>query len=196
MKDNWNEYQTKTMNNKEIPPYLKFALKKFEEIKGIMVDLGCGAGTISEFLIKLGWKVIAIDKDTDVIEARNKELINSSNSKLCIQKSDFKDCNIPRNDLVYANFSIPFCKREEFDKLWQKIHKSISINGRFAGVFFGINDDWKDRKDITFLKKQDVLKLFDNFKIEYFVEAEYDDKTALGKEKHWHNFRVVAKKIK
>ena len=65
------------------------------------------------------------------------------------------------------------------------------------GNFFGLNDSWaKIKKEMTFLSKEQTLDLFKNsFEIIYFNEIEKDGKTGLGKEKHWHIYNVIAKKI-
>ena len=50
---------------------------------------------------------------------------------------------------------------------------------------------------MVFFNKTQVLELFkDSFDIVFFNEIEKNGKTALGKEKHWHIFNIIAKKIK
>lgn len=47
---------------------------------------------------------------------------------------------------------------------------------------------------MVFLSKTEVLELFKDFDIIHFKEIEEDKKTALGVEKHWHIYDVIAKK--
>lgn len=47
---------------------------------------------------------------------------------------------------------------------------------------------------MVFLLKEEVLELFRDFDIIYFKEIEEDKKTALGVKKHWHIYKVIAKK--
>lgn len=62
-------------------------------------------------------------------------------------------------------------------------------------TFFGIKDSWIETKPkVVFLLKEEVLALFKNFDIIHFKEIEEDRKTALGVEKHWHIYVVIAKK--
>lgn len=62
-------------------------------------------------------------------------------------------------------------------------------------IFFGIKDSWVETKPkVVFLLKEKVLALFKNFDIIHFKEIEEDRKTALGVEKHWHIYVVIAKK--
>ena len=68
--------------------------------------------------------------------------------------------------------------------------------GYFVGNFFGLKDSWYSiKKDMTFLSKEQVLDLFKDFKVIKFKENEEDGKTALGSNKHWHTFDIIAKKI-
>ena len=62
-------------------------------------------------------------------------------------------------------------------------------------IFFGIKDSWVETKPkVVFLLKEEVLELFKDFDIIHFKEIEEDKKTALGVEKHWHIYVVIAKK--
>lgn len=48
---------------------------------------------------------------------------------------------------------------------------------------------------MVFLSKEQVLELFKNsFDIIEFNEVEKDEKTGLGKIKHWHIYNIIAKK--
>lgn len=47
---------------------------------------------------------------------------------------------------------------------------------------------------MTFLTKEQVLRLLESFEIIKFEEVEKDGKTGLGKIKHWHTFEIIAKK--
>lgn len=47
---------------------------------------------------------------------------------------------------------------------------------------------------MTFLEKDEVIKLFQNFEIIEFKEFEKDRMTGMKTMKHWHIFNVIAKK--
>lgn len=102
---------------------------------------------------------------------------------------------LEKNNLVVANFSLPYCNKNNFKELWDKIDESILKDGYFAGNFFGDNDEWKNKKEgMTFLTKEQVMELFKDYEIIDFKEVEKDGTTALGKKKHWHIFNIIAKK--
>lgn len=185
-------YYEKTKNS-NIPENLRMFMNMKVE-PGICIDLGCGAGRDSKFLIKNGWKVIAIDKE-DTEKMIRSSLQEEEQNYLKFIKQDFENNIIlqPCNLLV-ANSSLSFCNRKNFDDLWKKIVDSISKDGYFVGNFFGINDSWANRPNMVFFTKEEVIKLFSSFEIINFKEVAKNGKTALGVEKHWHVFNVIAKK--
>lgn len=186
------KYFDKTKNNMPRTNIRKFVDMKIKP--GICIDLGCGAGNDTIFLIKNGWKVIAIDKENTENIIRN-NLNNEEQNSLEFEKQDFENITLKPCDLLVANLSLSFCNKKYFSELWNKIVNSISKDGYFVGNFFGINDTWANRPYMTFLSKEDVLDLFLAFEIIDFKEIERNGKTALGKTKHWHIFNVIAKKI-
>ena len=190
--DNAFKYFDKTKNNMPRKNIRKFIDMKIKP--GICIDLGCGAGNDTIFLIKNGWKVTAIDKENTENIIRN-NLDKEEQNYLKFEIQDFKNITLKPCNLLVANLSLSFCDRKFFNGLWNKIVNSISKDGYFVGNFFGINDTWANRANMIFFTKEDVLNLFSDFKIIDFKEIEKDGKTALGKTKHWHIFNVMAKKI-
>ena len=104
---------------------------------------------------------------------------------------------LEKNDLLVANFSIPFCNKNYFEEFWKKITNSILEKGYFIGNFFGEHDSWNEIKEnMVFLSKEQVLNLFEKeFKIVEYHEIEKDGKVGLGKRKHWHIYNIMAQKI-
>ena len=56
----WSNYQNNTLNDKVENLLLEF-LDKYKDIDTV-VDLGCGAGNESVYLLKHGYKVVSIDR--------------------------------------------------------------------------------------------------------------------------------------
>ncbi len=161
---------------------------------GKAIELGCGAGNDTVYLIKNNWNVLAIDRE-DVKERITKRLNNEELERFRFQRQDFESLELERSNLIIANYCLPFCNKDKFKVLWYKIKMSILDKGYFVGNFLGLNDSWNGVKSqMVFLSKQQVMELFKDFEIIVFKEIEKDGLTGLGKRKHWHIFDIIAKK--
>ena len=189
---NIEKYYDNTEN--EMPNY---TVKKFIELNvepGNAVELGCGAGRDTVYLIRNGWNVLAIDRE-DVETRIVSKLLVEELEQFEFFKQRFEAIKLENSNLVVANFSLPFCNKNNFKELWAKINHSILKDGYFVGNFLGDKDEWKNAKEkMTFLTKDQVMELFRNFEIVEFKEVEKDGLTGLGKMKHWHIFNVIEKK--
>lgn len=173
---------------------VKYFVDKIKNNSGKAVELGCGAGNDTMYLIKNNWNVLAIDKE-NVEERIAKRLNDEEREKFIFQKQNFESLELEGSNLIVANYCLPFCNKNNFTELWNKINNSILEDGYFVGNFFGNNDEWKNiKEEMTFLTKEQVIELFKDFEIIEFKEIEKDAITGLGKMKHWHIFDVIAKK--
>ena len=104
---------------------------------GNAIDLGCGAGRDTIFLIKNNWNVTAIDsEDTKKIIESNLNVEELKRFKFIHQ--NFENIELEKNDLIVSNFSIPFCNKNYFDDFWLNIVNSINRNRIFCWKFFWI----------------------------------------------------------
>ena len=115
-------------------------IKRFIEIenkRGNAIDLGCGAGRDTIYLIKNNWNVTAIDREDtrDIIES-NLNIEELERFKFICQ--DFENIKLDKGDLVVSNFSIPFCKKKYFNEFWNKIVDSINKGRIFCWKLFWI----------------------------------------------------------
>ena len=190
----WDEYYEK-MKEREPRQLLLDVLEKYpsgDSLKAI--DLGCGEGSETVVLLARGWHVLAIDGDAGGIKRLITQAPSETQGRLQTQVSKFEEVTLPTVDLIHASYSLPFCDPKHFPELWEKIANAIKPGGRFAGQFFGVNDTWAYRKDMTFHTETQVRAMFTGFEIESFHEQDEDGKATTGP-KHWHVFTVIAKKI-
>lgn len=187
----FDNYYKATINNKPSLLIRKFFDNKYNEklLGNTAIDLGCGAGNDTEFLISKGFKVTAIDKHEQVKEIINNKKIN--NEKLDIVIGDFSKIDIPNADLILANMSLFFVK-DNFVVFLKSLLEKVNNNGFFIANFLGKEDDWNGNK--TTLEKEELLNYFKKYKIEYFSEEKYYKDTALGVNKFWHKYNIIAQK--
>jgi len=91
---------------------------------GNAVDLGCGAGRDTIYLIKNKWIVLSIDKE-NTKKLISSKLDNQEIEKFNFQCQNFESIELEKNNLLIANFSIPFCNKNYFNDFWNKITNSI-----------------------------------------------------------------------
>lgn len=167
---------------------------------GTAIDFGCGCGNDAAYLLNNGWRVWAIDGEPVAIDILQKR--NDLPEQCCLfaDSSKFEEIkwdNLPKVELFLAIKSLPFTNKNNFNKVWFHIVQTIQPQGRFAGHFFGPNYQGfsnEERQSMTFLSKDEVIDLFQDFTIEFFEEIEEDGKSGTGREIHSHIFEVIAKK--
>lgn len=164
--------------------------------KPLAIDLGCGNGVDTFALLDGGFSVLAIDKNPDCLSELKQGVENNLRKNLVFQNLSFEDIDfLPSSYIVNASFSLPFCHPDEFNKLWTIIKGGIKPKGFFCGHFFGPNDSWSSNNKMTFLDLQNIKELLGEFEIFVLEETSKAGKTISGKEKFWHVFHVVARKI-
>ena len=192
----WDDYYQK-IQGREPRPLLMDVLNAFARETSpssrLAIDLGCGDGTETIALLARGWNVLAVDGEPAAIHRLLKKLPENGHPHLQTQIMKFQELSLPPADLIHASFSLPFCPPEYFDAFWNKIVSAIKPGGRFAGQFFGVNDSWSTKPDMTFRTAGQLRAMLERFEVESFVELEEDGQAASGP-KHWHLFTVIARK--
>ena len=186
MKD-WTNYQTKTYGDNVCNLLIEF-LNKYKVDNAI--DLGCGSGNETVYMIKNGIKVLAIDRQLNQDFILNR-LSDNEKKMISFKESSFEDVELPKTQMLTAFFSIPFCNPNNFDELWNKIYNSIEDDGYFVGQLFGDRDAWNVVDSINtfpidkvkdYLKKYRIIKLEE---VEYVRESD---------NKKWHFYDIIAQK--
>ncbi len=186
MKD-WTNYQNKTYGDDACKLIIDF-LDKYKVDSAI--DLGCGSGNETVYMVKNGIKVLAIDRQLNQDFILNR-LSDSEKQLISFKESSFEDVELPKTKLLTAFFSIPFCNPNNFDELWTKIYNSIEDNGYFVGQLFGDRDAWNVVESINTFSIDKVKEYLKNYNIIKLEEIEY---VRESDNKKWHFYDIIAQK--
>jgi tellurite methyltransferase len=155
------------------------------------VDLGCGAGRDTRFLLEQGFMVTAVDNDPHAIAL----LADFPQNRLRVVRSSFDAFDFGTYDLVNAHFALPFLSKEHFHHVIERIKQALHGGGIFVGQFFGVNDEWNTPgNQMTFLTKVQAESELKGLEVLEFREEDVDSHVADGTPKHWHVFHIIAKK--
>jgi tellurite methyltransferase len=189
----WTDYY-KLRSGRPPRPLLLDAMARFGAVTGLQaIDLGCGEGTDTVALLQQGWRVLAIDEQPEAIARLNAQIPEELRERLQTQTVAFAEMTLPLVDLIYAGFSLPFCRPDHFAAVWAKILNALPSGGRFAGQIFGERDSWANNPKMTFLSRTATKELLRPFVLEAFTEIDEDGQAVRGP-KHWHYFEVIARK--
>lgn len=100
------------------------------------IDLGCGAGRDTKFLVQNNIIVTAIDR-VDVTKFLYKDLTEEEKARLNFVQAKFSEIDLPKTDLIISYETLPFCDREALVKLLDKINDSLNENGYFYVISLG-----------------------------------------------------------
>jgi SAM-dependent methyltransferase len=198
LESEWLGYYKWTNESSEPWETLYKTVEFFQEEKiepQVALDLGCGVGTDTAFLVENGWKVIAVDAESIAQDFLFAKVPEAKRNDITFVTSTYENFIFPQEiQIINASFALPFCRPEYFEDVMLQITSSISVGGRFCGHFFGPNDTWATDTSMVFLDNEQIIEYFRDFNIEYFKEEEKDDVSGSGF-KHWHIYHIIAKKI-
>lgn len=165
--------------------------KAFTYVKNIGFALDLGAGTLGDtrFLLSKGFAVDAVDSESSFVDFGKDVRAN-----LIVSTFDSFDFPIVKYDLINARYSLPFNPPETFNAMFARLFTALKPSGIFVGQFFGAEDSWSSNGEMTFLAKEQIESLLKDFNILHLEEIKKKGETALGSDKFWHVFDVIAQK--
>lgn len=161
------------------------------------MDCGSGAGNDSIFFAFQGYKVIALDKETNILENRL-DTLPGIKDRITVIKSDIMDFVIEEIDCFYSSLTLSFLSKKDFYVLWNNIRHRLKKHTVIGINIFGNKDEWyRDTEDMTFMDKEEFASLFLDFTILEFLENEKlgtcMGENGIPKDKKWHTFECIAK---
>ncbi len=150
-------------------------LDKYQDILskvplGMALDLGCGLGQYTEYLLNRGYDVISADISPEVLKHLKSRLPMAKTQVLDMSKSlPFEDNTF---SLVFANLSIHYFDTPTTFYLLEEIRRVLKPDGYFIG---SVNSD----KTFVFIKDH-AIKIDDNYyeddgvKVRLFNRKQFD----------------------
>lgn len=161
------------------------------------LDLGCGAGRDTRYLLGQGFDVTAVDENAAAL-AYLSETAQAASDRLHLVRSTFQDFPFAATgpfDLINAQFSLPFTPPDTFPAMFARLKASLRSGGVFAGQFFGVNDQWKaEGRPLTFVTREEAEELLADLEVLELAEEDADGHVANGRPKHWHTFHILARR--
>lgn len=142
--------------------------------KGKALDLGCGLGQYTQYLMDKGFEVTSADISIEVLNKLKQNTINANVVQLDMAKTlPFEDSTF---DLVFANLSIHYFDKETTVKLLKEIRRIIKDGGYFIGsvnstkTFKFIQDKASEIEPNYYFENGRNVRLWDKEQFDYFFK--------------------------
>ncbi|MEG1058647.1 MAG: phosphotransferase [Clostridia bacterium] len=136
MWDNWSE-------KRGSKPVYDLWLEEYEDIltknkEQEMLDLGCGIGADTLYLLDKGYSVLSCDFSTKALESIKKYIPNSKTMYLDMMKSfPFEDCSYK---IIIADLSLHYFDNETTIHIMKEIKRVLKENGVLLARVASVND--------------------------------------------------------
>ena len=186
----WGAYHRNSVN---LPPrpLLVSALAELGSV-GHAIDIGCGSGRDTLYLLQMGWSVEALDNNHAALDLLIKRVPRHLRTRLMCTAVSMEDVDLHPARLVNAAFSLPFCRPQHGPALWDKIARALEPSGIFVGQFFGPGDEWASSGLWTVSRAQ-LEHMLSGWTVLQIAEFEGLKTTSAGENKQSHIFDVIAR---
>lgn len=160
---------TENVDYEKLSQYYDSIIKRFGGKQGLLLDLACGTGTLSELMTKKGYDVIGVDLSYEML---SKALDKKIESGLNIQYICQDMCKLD----LYGTNAVTICSLDSFNHLdgiesVKKTFKKVSLFTDNNGLFiFDMNTIYKHKSVLA-----DNVFVFDTDKVYCIWENEYNE---------------------
>lgn len=187
---NWRDFYKHTAGSPPWPRLVR-AVSLVRQ-KEYALDLGCGAGRDTRYLLEQGFDVTAVDSDANAMAIL---ATFPHQERLYAVQSSFADFTFGSYDLINAHFALPFAGKRQFSEVFERVKQALRPAGIFAGQFFGVRDEWNvPEQDMAFVSREQAEEMLRGLEVIEFEEEDADGHTADGTPKHWHVFNILARR--
>ncbi len=158
--------------------YLIALLREYGIMDGLILDLGCGTGNVTEYLAKAGYDMIGLDMSEDMLNIAIKKREKSGHDilYLCQEMQEFELYGTVRAVISICDCINYVTERQDIVKTFQLVNNYLDPQGLFI---FDMNTSYKYKKllaDNTFAEtREDSCFIWEN----YYDEEERINEYAL-----------------
>lgn len=159
--------------------YLKELLKEYEIEDGLVLDLGCGTGTMTEILAEAGYDMIGVDNAEDMLEIAMEKKVESGHDILYLLQDmrEFELYGTVKAVVSICDSVNYITEEEELVEVFRLVNNYLDPKGMFI---FDFNTEYKYREilgDCTIAENRDACSfIWDN----YYYEEEQINEYALS----------------
>jgi len=119
--EKYDSYYGISMNRRELADFLKLVPKR-----STVLDIGCGSGRVSKFLIDRGFGVVGIDISRNMLKLAKQKAPQAE-----FHRQDMRDLDFPKEsfDAVLALYSIIHVPRKYHSGIFKKINRVLKPKG-------------------------------------------------------------------
>jgi hypothetical protein len=188
----WKEYITRTKQLKPRKLLIK-GLKYLTEYD-YALDFGAGGLRDTKYMLSLPFKEIDVLDSCE--ETKEVAIKLEKNEKLNVYIERFEDFEYTpdKYNVINAQFSLPFIKKDKQKEVLEKLIKSLKKEGVIIGNYFGTRVCWNDGKHphITFYTSEEVKEILKDLELVYFKEKEYIKKSDVDNSiQEWHVIEFI-----
>lgn len=179
--------------------YLHGFLKEYGIESGVVVDLGCGTGTMTEYLAALGYDMIGVDNSEDMLAiAMEKKLESESEILYLLQDMCELELYGKADAVVSICDSINYITEpEDLQQVFTRVKEYLTLEGVFV---FDFNTEYKYREIIgeqTIAEsREDCSFIWDNYYYEDERINEYELSLFIKDEKLSENGDEIYRRYK
>ena len=167
---------------------------------GNVLDLGCGQGSDLLFLAQNNFKVVGVDNSEVAIKQIVDKATELNLDNVKAEKADVREYIIEKDffDVISCQNVLNFVSKEEAMKVIESIKGTIKTGGYILIQVFTTEDPSisTENKFSSYFEPQELLHMFDGFRLYYYLENTILDQGHPGSESpHKHGVaRIIVKK--
>jgi tellurite methyltransferase len=159
---------------------------------GVAVDLGCGSGPDTAELLRRGWTVHAVDTNAEGLRLLREGVPADALARLHLHALPFQDLALPRCDLVWSSWALPYCPRDRWPAFWRGLRAALTPGGRVAADLFGPRHAWAGEDGVFTISKADLRQALSGLQVEAF-DVEDGVRPSGPQMTRWHAFGISAR---